>query len=338
MANKTIAGTGGTSNALFLKVFSGEVLAAFQERNVMMDLHTVRTIQSGKSAQFPMTGTGTAEYHTPGNEINGSAITHNEQVINIDQMLVASAFIPNIDEAMNHYDVRSIYAKELGYALANHADKAVIRSGLAGSLDLTDPMGVTVSASDKTITKALSGCNVTDAILQASENLDARDIPAGDRYAVLTPGAFYTVLKAAGGSNTSAAVLNTDYGQGGSVLSGGSQTLLVGGIQCFMSNHIPTGDEGTATGELGDGTGTNNDPFLNAGATGAGAGEGYSGIDFSNYYGLVFHRSGIGTVKLLDLAIESDYLVQNQGTLMVAKYAMGHNWLRSHACIGIKSA
>lgn len=37
--------------ALFLKVFSGEILEAFKEVNVAMDRSMVRTISSGKSAQ-----------------------------------------------------------------------------------------------------------------------------------------------------------------------------------------------------------------------------------------------------------------------------------------------
>ena len=38
----------GSDTALFLKVWSGEVLAAFAEANVMMDKHVVRTIKSGE--------------------------------------------------------------------------------------------------------------------------------------------------------------------------------------------------------------------------------------------------------------------------------------------------
>lgn len=37
---------------LFLKVFSGEVITAFEENTVTLDKHTVRTIASGKSAQL----------------------------------------------------------------------------------------------------------------------------------------------------------------------------------------------------------------------------------------------------------------------------------------------
>jgi len=330
---------GGSDNfELFLKTFSGEVLAAFEERNVMMPLHTVRTITSGKSASFPLTGTATAGYHAPGDEILGTAIDHSERVINIDNLLVSSAFIANIDEAMNHYDVRSIYASELGYALANHADKACIRSAIAGSLDTTDVLGST-SAGSTVTTGGTTGDDIIDGIIDAAQGMDENNIPMGDRFCVLTPTSFYAVLKSAGGADTAAAVLNKDYGQGASVLKGGGQTILVGGVNCFMSNHIPTADEGTATGALGDGSdGVRNDPFVDAGATGAVAAEGYSGVDFQNYQGVVFHRSGIGTVKLMDLAIESDYLVQNQGTLMVAKYAMGHNYLRAGACVGLKSS
>ena len=37
----------GDVNDLFLKVFSGEILTTFEEKNIMKDLHTVRTISSG---------------------------------------------------------------------------------------------------------------------------------------------------------------------------------------------------------------------------------------------------------------------------------------------------
>ena len=115
MSNATASRLGavnaGTSDyqELFLKVFSGEILTAFAENNVFNDkLHTTRTITSGKSAQFPVTGTASAAYHTPGNQLTGGAILHNEKVINIDDLLIAQTFVAQIDELMNHFDVRSI--------------------------------------------------------------------------------------------------------------------------------------------------------------------------------------------------------------------------------------
>lgn len=38
---------GGAADALFLKVFAGEVLAAFNTENKVMDKHMVRTIANG---------------------------------------------------------------------------------------------------------------------------------------------------------------------------------------------------------------------------------------------------------------------------------------------------
>jgi len=327
---------GSDAQALFLKVFSAEVLTAFEEKNVMMPLHTVRTISSGKSASFAMTGTASAAYHVPGAEITGNSIDHAERVISIDNLLLASAFISNLDEAMNHYDVRSIYSRELGYALANHCDKAVIRSGIAGSLDTTDVMGNTAGGNIEVGTTP-TAATVVAGIVEAAQTFDKRDVPDTDRYVVIRPEEFYLLVAAAGSTGLSSAVFNNDFNGTGNI-NQGRQTLQIAGMTVMMSNHIPTGDEGTATGALGDGTdGVRNDPFVDAGATGASAGEGYSGVDFSNYVGLAFHRSGIGTVKLLDLAMESEYLIKHQGTLMCAKYAMGHNFLRAEACMGIKA-
>ena len=131
---------GGSDNsALFLKKFSGEILTTFEEKNIMKPLHTIRTIQNGKSAQFPVTGVATANYHTPGQNIADagnsylSDIKKTEKVINIDSVLLASTFLANIDDVMNHYDIRSVYANELGNALANRFDSAVLKTFIAAA-------------------------------------------------------------------------------------------------------------------------------------------------------------------------------------------------------------
>ena len=107
MANATVSRLGQVNASgdlnTFLKVFSGEVLATFKE-NQMLGMTSVRQIASGKSAQFPVIGTTTSGYHTPGNEITGSSIKHAEKTITIDDLLLSSAFLSNLDEAKNHYD------------------------------------------------------------------------------------------------------------------------------------------------------------------------------------------------------------------------------------------
>ena len=66
MANATVVRTGqinqaGAVDAIFLKVYGGEVITSFQEKNVAMDKHFVRTITSGKSASFPVFGKKVAD-------------------------------------------------------------------------------------------------------------------------------------------------------------------------------------------------------------------------------------------------------------------------------------
>jgi hypothetical protein len=49
-ADNSDTGTWEKDNALFLKVFSGEVLTAFENKTVTLDKHFVRNITQGKSA------------------------------------------------------------------------------------------------------------------------------------------------------------------------------------------------------------------------------------------------------------------------------------------------
>jgi hypothetical protein len=60
--------------------------------------------------------------------------------------------------------------------------------------------------------------------------------------------------------------------------------------------------------------------------------------DFSTVAALAMHRSAVGTVKLIDLAVEMAYDIRRQGTLVVAKYAVGHGILRPESAVEVKTA
>jgi hypothetical protein len=342
----SVGGSDAADNALFLKKFSGEILQTFEESNVFKPLHTIRTIENGKSAQFPVTGIATANYHTPGENIaeeGGSSSTYlsdikkAEQTITIDKMLVASTFLANIDDVKNHYDIRSVYANELGKALALRFDTAISKTFIAaarssavitggktgGQLDVANN---DFSAGDVAGTPAaVTGAELITALFTAAQKLDENDIPSDGRFAVLRPSEYYKLITGGSGAvaiNTSAA--NKDVGGSGSLASG--SIAQVAGIQIYKSTHIPSTDLSAVT--TGDGA-SSNDIF------GAG-GAGYNG-DFRNSLGIVGHSAAVGTVKLLDLATESEYQIERQGTLFVAKYAMGHGILRPECAIELVS-
>ena len=325
----------GPVDSLFLKVFSGEILTTFEEQNVMKDLHMVRTISSGKTAQFPVTGIANANYHTVGEDIvdgsNGylSTIKHAERTINIDDVLIASTFIANIDELKNHYDVRSIYAKELGKALAKRFDIATMKTLFAaagGTSPIGGNSGTEVSGAD---TSTASG--LVDALYAVARSLDEKDAPEEGRFAILTPSQYYTLLTA---DNVA---INRDNGGVGNVATG--KIAQVAGIDLYKSNHL---DSVIALGDVSSGSGTS-DSTSNNEVFGV-DGEGYEG-DFSTLAGagsgagmkgfLAGTKEAIGTVKLLDLATESEYQIQRQGTLFVAKYAMGHGVLRPECAVKV---
>ena len=319
----------GDVSALFLKVFSGEILTTFEEMNVMKELHTIRTISSGKSAQFPVTGIATAQYHTPGENIADagagylSTIKHAEKIITIDDLLVASTFIANIDELKNHYDVRSVYARELGKALAKRFDIATMKTLVAAARSAS---AITGGNSGISYTGTFAGATPTGAEIQAelfnaAQKLDENDIPNdGLRYAILKPRDYYTLL--ASGED----VVNRDFGGRGDVAT--AALPLVAGFRIYKSNHLADVSVVEASQDQDDDN-ASNDVF---GASGTG----YNG-DLSATTIIGGHPSAVGTVKLLDLATESDYKVELQGTLFVAKYAMGHGVLRPEAAFEVKS-
>ena len=70
-------------------------------------------------------------------------------------------------------------------------------------------------------------------------------------------------------------------------------------------------------------------------ADGASAAKGYLDAGLNVLEFVAGHRSAIGTVKLLDLAVESEYSMSKQATLMLAKYAMGHGILRPECAVSV---
>ena len=331
--NSSLAALDQGKRDLFLKQFAGEVLTSFEERNIFMPLHRVRTITSGKSAQFPVTGVASAAYHTAGSTIYGGEVEHSEVTVTVDDLLVSSTFVPKIDEAMNHYDVRSIYSAEMGNALANTADKniasIIYQSATgAGTGDLeaqwtngdfanlsngtTGAKGkIDISDTSAEGTGTYTAQNIVDGIIDSLMTFDKHDV-TGEKYCVLTPEAYYTLM----GADSTA--INRDQGGNGSVAGGNVPT--VGGVKILMSNHLPTADEGSVP--------------LNESERGATPYTGSGAFD-ADLKGMVFTKDAAATVKLLDLGVESEYQIERQGTLMVAKYAMGHNKLRNKAAIAL---
>jgi len=302
-----------------LKVFAGETITAFEQSSVTEGQEMVRSISSGKSATFPVMGRTTAAYHTPGAEINGTDVNHNEKVITINDLLISSAFLSSLEEAKNHWDVRSSYSTEIGRALAFQKDKHVLQTiGQAslGSANATGLDGGTTltNTSIASATAATAANAMIDELFNAASALDSHYVPKEGRVAFIRLEEYY---KLANGTNA----VNVDFTQGNGGIDSG-KVMSIAGITLiptphFVASNVNSGvDQGSATQ----------------------GGSNPQAVNLSNYVCLVSHPSAVGTVKLMDLAVESDYDIRRQGTLMVAKYAMGHGVLRPESAVGIKEA
>lgn len=311
MANATPSRLGqdllaGDEKALYIEQYAGEVLTAYETMVQMEDKHLVRHITAGKSADFPMTWKIGSGYHTPGNEITGRQVKHTEKSITVDDLLLSDVFIANIDEAMNHYETRSIYSEEQGRELAKQFDLNVGRNIILASRDTeTFPGDSPVGYQYQDANMATQASAIAAGIFAAKEQLAKNDVP-GERYGTVDVASYFLLAQ-----HTD--LMNRDWGSAGGDYSRG-EVGLVAGIPVFLNNNVPQADDRANT-----------------------ALPTKYRADYSTTVGLVWTKYAAGTVKLMDLAMEQEYDIRRQGTLMVAKYAVGHGKLRPECAIELRT-
>ena len=315
MSNATVSPLGqanatGSTNALFLKLYSGEILAKFQRENKMMGLVNTRNISSGKSTSYPLISSTTAGFHTAGTEILGNAIKHNEKEIFIDDMLLASSFVSEIDELKNHFEIRGEYARQMGEALAKSVDQRLLQLAVLAS---QTGDGITGSSNGHVITDADCKTNATSmiaSIFEAIQKLDEKDVPESDRVVIVTPDVYYQLANVDKLVSRDFSSNNGDFSKG--------QVVMVGGVRVVKSTTAIsawTDHSADAT------TGTNNTYNVDAQYVGA----------------VVMHKSALGVVKLKDLVLEVSRDPRRLGSLITARMAIGAGILRSESAISIVS-
>ena len=231
----------GDAKAIFLKVFAGEVLVAFDETTQFMPRSMVRSIASGKSAQFPASGKSSASYHTPGTELVGQALNHAERIISIDDMLISDHFLALIDEAMNHYEVRQIYSKQMGEALAVTADQNIAQVFANAAKASATVTGLSSGSEIDSANMPTSGSALLTGAYGAAEALDEKDVPQGgfpngassDRNMFVAPTNYYDLVQNTAG-------IDRDFGGEGSIAAG--TIFRVAGFNIVKTNNLPTTD------------------------------------------------------------------------------------------------
>ncbi len=346
------------SRALYLKLFSGEMFKGFQRNTIARDLVTKRTLKNGKSLQFIYTGRTTAEYHVPGRSILGNsdgAPPVAEKTITIDDLLISSAFVYELDETLAHYDLRGEISKKIGYALAEKYDRLIFRAVSKGArqaspvskANFVEPGGTQIQVgAGSNADDALTSASLVTAFYDAAAALDEKGVSNDGRVAVLNPRQYYALIKDVNGNH----LINRDVQ--GTALQSGEGILEIAGIKIYKSMNVPFFSKyGTKYApNSGAAAGTDLDT-VNPGNTGSfvdvatedgrasvdGINNNYgNATDFANSCGLIFQREAAGVVEAMGPQVQvtsGDVSVIYQGDVILGRLAMGADFLNPAACV-----
>ena len=344
----------GDARALYLKLFSGEMFKGFQHNAIARDLVMKRTLTNGKSLQFIFTGRTIAEYHTPGNSILGNgdgAPPVAEKTITVDDLLISSAFVYELDETLAHYELRGEISKKIGYALAQKYDRLVFRAIARGARaaspitksNFVEPGGTQVRVgTNNSGADAYVSASLINAFYDAAAALDEKGVSSEGRVGVLNPRQYYELIQAVGSNG----LVNRD--EQGDSLQKGNGIIEIAGIKIYKSMNIPFFSQyGTKYGSAS----ATNPGVTSPGNVGSFVGEAVedaandvTGInneygeetEFANSCGLIFQREGAGVVEAMGPQVQvtsGDINVIYQGDVILGRLAMGADFLNPAACV-----
>ena len=313
--------------ALYLKLFSGEMFKAYESACIAKDTVQNRTLTNGKSMQFIFTGRMTADYHTPGTPILGDGNPPvAEKTIVMDDLLVSSAFVYDLDETLAHYSLRSEISKKIGYALAEAYDKKIFRTIALAAREASPVTAAPGPEPGGSVIKMGAGKQydaqaLVDSFFEAASILDEKNLPKSGRTAVLSPRQYYALV-----SQVDSNILNRDYGNSQGNLNSGEGLYEIAGIQIRRSNNLPFMVTGGGTaGVIDPVAGENN----------------YYGGDFTTSAGLIYYRDAAAVLTAIGPQVQttgSDVRAMYQGDLVIGRLAMGAGTLNPAAAIELQAA
>lgn len=317
VANNVTAGA-GADTALFLKMFAGEVLKTFKEKNMLLGMTRVKNVGAGRSHQFPVLGTANAAYHVRGENILDPANNYlnspeqGERTIQVDKTLIAPFITDDWDQKLAHFGTRGEYAAKCGEALANQQDRQLFqlmalaaRSGATLSATQAATKGGSVVSRGSLSGATPSAANMRSAMIEAATALVTKDVPMEALSIVCRPAMYYALID-------EGALIDINFGNNGNGSQAGGAITKGYGFKIYHSNHIPSGVVAAQTGELNT----------------------YSG-DFSNTEAVAFHGDAIGTVIREGITVETDRKPEVQGDLVIARMMVGHGILRPECAVEI---
>ena len=355
----TGAGTADERRALYLKLFSGEMFKGFQHNTIARDLVTRRTLKNGRSLQFIYTGRTKSEFHVPGQSILGNdekTPPVAEKTITVDDLLISSAFVYELDETLAHYDLRGEISRKIGYALAENYDRKIFRkisqaarkASPVSKTNFVEPGGTQIQVgAGSDADDSLDPDKLVTAFYDAAAALDEKGVPTEGRVGVLNPRQYYALIKGLDGSGIGAYLVNRD--EQGDALQSGKGVYEIAGIKIYKSMNIPFFTKYGAKYAPSSGASAGTDlATVNPGNTGSFVDVSMAdertetvnnygnSTDFANSCGLIFQKEAAGVVEAIGPQVQvtsGDVSVIYQGDVILGRLAMGADYLNPAAAV-----
>jgi hypothetical protein len=349
-ASTTAATSGGTlgQNKLWLPLWSGEVINAYDQYNMFENMVTTRTISGGFSYEFPITGSVDLKPSwAAGEELSGKGNTSRTFKVNLDSRPMAAHFeADNIDLLITQWDYRSELARQSGLTLANTRDRQIAVALLAACAVApitNDPRGsdfttnafqapVDVGAVAPSAATEVTALKVLEAIEDYLVKCQENDVPVSNVYCVVTPKVFQVIrglgltrsadmaLTTAGGNFTKNPMFggSDEYGGLGAPYTMGmnamTDSLDYMGVKIVKSNHLPkTNLEGAAIGSAK-----------------------YNlKCDAINLHGIIFQPEAIAGLSLQGMKVDTVADVRRNTQFTVASMMKGTGLIRPELCRAI---
>lgn len=285
-----------------LKLYTGEVLKAFDQKNISLGTVRNRTISGGSSAQFIVTSKAKAsdiQTHTRGADVTPVLLGNNERTISVSERLVHSHFLDTVDEKIAQWDVMSEMARQSGVVLSDKIDtdvfetvgKAIMAAPVqdADSNDIQDYGSIVAytdtSAAFAALEPTARGDVLNGLAFEAQVELDKKNVPSDGRIMIVDRQSYADMVQSGKGTNI-------DYVDRGNGSISNGRIAMMADLPIMWTNNLPAAADVDAAIE-------------------------------GNIIGMVYTPDVAGVVTLIGLQSELNYDFNALGHLLTSYYALG---------------
>lgn len=319
----------GADAKLWLPIWSGEVLHAYDEYKSFEPMVTAKSIASGREMEFPITGTVDLKPAWSAGEylVGGEDATAGNFAVSLDARPMAAHFeLDNVDLMITQWEYRQELARQAGQTLANARDKQIgVFIAGAGTVELTaaDPRtGLTLPAPAVTggTADAAEALEILESIEEFVVDCQENSVPVAATYCAVTPRLFQQIRRlGVAESQAQASSMQPMFGgvaEAGGLGAGFQQgmnaledKLVYMGVTICKSNHLPTADYT---------------------ATGAAIGEARYNVDgaAAGIRGLIWMPESVAALRKTGLVVDTEDDIRRNTTFTVASMMSGTGILK----------